>query len=75
MSHDTHRTQFELRRQGPWSGGPPAPLQALIATRSIVRFDCKEAFLAREGAPAKGLFAVLEGRTAWRAVRAGLAKC
>lgn len=54
---------LELLRQGHWFGSLPAPLQAMIAERSIVRAYRKGEFLIREGEPGKGIFALLAGRT------------
>lgn len=56
-------TDFELLKRGLWFGGLPKQLQTLIAERSTVRSYRKGEFLLREGAPGKGMFALLEGRT------------
>lgn len=45
-----------------WFRGLPEPLQNLIVQRSVVQSYDKGAQIIREGAPARGLFALLEGR-------------
>jgi len=53
---------IELLRRGRWFGSLPAALQSLIVERTIPRRHGKGAFIIREGAPPRGLFALLEGR-------------
>lgn len=49
-------------RKGSWFARLPQPLQSLIVARSAIQSAGKGAYVIREGAPAKGLFALLEGR-------------
>lgn len=53
---------LQILRQGVWFGGLPPVLQALILERSVVRSHRKGAFIIREGAPPKAMFAVLHGQ-------------
>ncbi len=53
---------IEFLRRGDWFAGLPAALQALILDRSMERSYRKGTHLVREGAPVRGLFALLEGR-------------
>ena len=52
----------EFLRRGRWFGSLPAPLQALVVDRSILRSYRKGAHIIGEGSPPRGLFALLEGR-------------
>jgi len=52
----------EFLRCGRWFGSLPAALQSLIVERTITRCYGKGAFIIHEGAPPRGLFALLEGR-------------
>jgi len=52
----------EFLRRGRWFASLPAALQALIVERSITRSYRKGARVIGEGAPPRGLFALLEGR-------------
>lgn len=52
----------EFLRRGRWFSSLPAELQTLILDRSIERAYRKGTRLVREGAPVRGLFALLEGR-------------
>jgi len=52
----------EFLRRGRWFASLPASLQALIVERSITRSYRKGARVIGEGAPPRGLFALLEGR-------------
>ena len=49
--------------RGPWFGGLPAALQALILAHSRQRSYRRGEFLIREGEPGKGMHALLQGRT------------
>jgi CRP/FNR family transcriptional regulator, cyclic AMP receptor protein len=56
--------QQEIHRflsAGEWYGGLPAPLQALILSRSVVRKYAKGQVISLEASVPKGLYAVLEG--------------
>ena len=53
---------IEFLRRGRWFGSLPGELQSLVVEHSIVRAFRKGALLIREGAPPRGLFALLEGR-------------
>ena len=55
--------EIEFLQRGPWFGGLPSELQSLIVERSTVRTFRKGEYLAREGEPGKGVFALLRGRT------------
>lgn len=52
----------DFLRRGRWFSSLPGELQALILERSMERSYRKGAHLIREGAPVRGLFALLEGR-------------
>ena len=52
----------EFLRRGRWFGSLPAALQSIIVERAITRCYGKGAFIIHEGAPPRGLFALLEGR-------------
>jgi CRP-like cAMP-binding protein len=52
----------EFLRRGCWFGSLPAELQSLIVDRSILRAYRKGAHIIGEGAPPRGLFALLDGR-------------
>lgn len=52
--------EFLLR--GRWFGSLPAQLQSLVVERSMLRSYRKGAHIIGEGAPPRGLFALLEGR-------------
>ena len=52
----------EFLRRGPWFGSLPAELQSLVVQRSMVRSYRKGAQIIGEGAPPRGLFALLDGR-------------
>ncbi len=49
-------------RRGRWFGSLPGALQSVIVGRAITRCYGKDAFIVHEGAPARGLFALIEGR-------------
>ena len=53
---------LEFLRRGRWFGSLPALLQSTIVERTIARSYGKGAFIIEEGAPPRGLFALLEGR-------------
>lgn len=52
----------EFLSRGRWFGSLPAALQSTIVERAITRCYGKGAFIIHEGAPPRGLFALLEGR-------------
>jgi CRP-like cAMP-binding protein len=52
----------EFLRRGRWFKTLPAELQAVVVERSMVRSYAKGARIIGEGAPPRGLFALLEGR-------------
>ena len=52
----------EFLRRGRWFGSVPAALQSLIINGSMLRSYRKGAHIIGEGAPPRGLFALLEGR-------------
>lgn len=52
----------EFLQRGRWFKSLPAELQALVIERSMVRSYAKGARIIGEGAPPRGLFALLEGR-------------
>ena len=52
----------EFLRRGRWFGSLPAALQSIIVERTITRCYGKGTFIIHEGAPPRGLFALLEGR-------------
>lgn len=52
-----------LLMQGQWFGGLPPALREQILQHSVVRCYGQGAFLVREGDPARGMFALLQGRT------------
>ena len=52
----------EFLRRGRWFGSLPATLQSIIFERTITRCYGKGAFIIHEGAPPRGLFALLDGR-------------
>jgi len=54
--------EVALLRRGRWFGSLPAALQSIIVERTITRCYGKGAFIIHEGAPPRGLFALLEGR-------------
>lgn len=58
-------------RQGSWFGALSQELQALIARGASLRYYRKQQAIQREGEPAKGLFAVVEGRVHMRRTIAG----
>jgi CRP-like cAMP-binding protein len=53
---------LEFLRRGRWFGSLPAALQSIICERAISRSYGKGAAILEEGAPPRGLFALLEGR-------------
>lgn len=53
---------LEFLRRGRWFASLPALLQSTIVERTIARSYGKGAFIIEEGAPPRGLFALLEGR-------------
>jgi signal-transduction protein with cAMP-binding, CBS, and nucleotidyltransferase domain len=62
LSQRNHGSILEFLKQGAWFSGLPEGLQALIMERSIVRSCRRREFIIRQGAPTKGMLAVLEGR-------------
>jgi CRP/FNR family transcriptional regulator, cyclic AMP receptor protein len=61
-SAPTISPELEFLRRGRWFGSLPAVLQSIILERTIARSFGKGAFIIEEGAPPRGLFALLEGR-------------
>jgi CRP-like cAMP-binding protein len=55
-------SDVEFLRRGRWFKTLPAELQALVIERSMVRSYANGAHIIGEGAPPRGLFALLEGR-------------
>lgn len=55
-------SDVEFLQRGRWFKTLPAELQALVIERSMVRSYVKGARIIGEGAPPRGLFALLEGR-------------
>jgi CRP-like cAMP-binding protein len=53
---------LEFLRRGRWFGSLPSDLQALIAEHAITRCFGVGEHIVHEGAPPRGLFALLEGR-------------
>ncbi len=53
---------IDFLRRGRWFASLPAVLQSIIVERAIPRCYGKGAFIIDEGAPPRGLFALLEGR-------------
>jgi CRP-like cAMP-binding protein len=53
---------IQLLRRGRWFGTLPAEVQSLVIERSVTRSYRKGAHIIREGAPPRGLFALLDGR-------------
>jgi len=58
----TASPDLEFLRRGRWFGSLPAVLQSIIGERAISRSYGKGASIIEEGAPPRGLFALLEGR-------------
>jgi CRP/FNR family transcriptional regulator, cyclic AMP receptor protein len=52
----------QLLRRGRWFGALPAEVQSLVIERSVTRSYRKSARIIHEGAPVRGLFALLDGR-------------
>lgn len=59
---DDHGEILALLRHGRWFGALAPALQQLIVQRSIVVRFAPGEYLIEEGAPGKGLYAVLDGR-------------
>ena len=59
---DVSEADVDLLKQGNWFGGLPPALQEQILERSVTRSYDKGQFLIHEGAPARAMHAVLEGK-------------
>jgi len=59
---DDYSGILEILRQGRWFGGLPSSLQDAVVHRSVIRTYGKGDVILREGEPAEGMFAVLDGQ-------------